>query len=1111
MKKNVYLLIGLGLLGSLSPTAKAQHLQTRLQVQDSGTEVDSTTTVTWPFNLGTADQVATFSGGTADFYSTNYVSIGSSLAYKDVNTTYSVTYTRFQPSTQLGAASADGLIAFHIRPKTGLNFTPGKVSFDCMRFGTDGGKMDVLWRCSDGTADTLAKNISPARNNSGAGTHAVYDLSTVTIPASEGDCSLEVYLYGLGITKQFGIANIVLEGKTKGTLIPVVTHTISTAVLPASAGTATTKPVGSAFDEGTSMTLTAKRNFGYNFAYWAKATGDSVSGDNPLTFTLTQDTALTAVFRAINTYSLTMTASGGASNYMVSASPSGTTVDGKLLYEEGTTVTVSASNNAILTFTNWATGETNADLVVPMTKNQEVTAVYSAVDFIVGWDFYKTGNAGRVADFYSTTENESASLILRDSTGVVATWLDKSQLAAGGYEGKAAAVNWNALTSCYYYQASFNAKDFTNIKVASSMMCNYNGYSVQRCEYSLNGTDFKSLGFLTLTAAKAWVDSTFSLPSDADHAEKVYIRWIPDYTSSLIGTTATNDGTAIAAIYVTATAAIFNDGVAPVLQSSVPAEGATGASATGKVVLTFDEKVTLTDAAATTATLGNEVLTPVVSGKTIMFPYTSLDYNTFYTFRLAGNKVADIAGNFQTDSIVLHFTTMVRPTVTKKMFDFVVGVDGDFKAALTAAQAASSTGKRFYIFFPTGQYNIGGLTGDANQMTSISIPNVSYVGQDADSVVVYNKSTLESINSTATMYMTSASDNVYMQDISLMNKMDYRTGTLVGRGVALWDQGSKNIYKNVKLLSNQDTYYTGGDRSYLENCEIHGTVDFICGGGDLFFNECLIYLEERSGNCITAPASAGNWGYVFSHCTIDGYSINNGTYRLGRPWSNTPKSVYINTTMNILPTPAGWGDPMNVVPSVFAEYNSMTASGAAVDLTSRRSSYTKDATTVTLNPVLTAEQAAQYTIQNVLGSTDAWQPNLYTEQAFAPVISIDGTSLKWDDSDYVLCWAVCKNGVFVQFVTTNSYVIPDATAAGAIFTVRAANEMGGLSKASNAYVYNASALPQTVNTVSAVVEKMYYSLDGRRHSGPVNGLNIVRTRYEDGRMMVSKEVCILNK
>jgi hypothetical protein len=1098
MKNHYYLIVLLGLLGFSSGSGMTKCY--------AGETVNTTTTITWPFNLGTAGQVATYTTGTEDYFSSNYVTIGSNLSTLSVNTTFGVTFTRFQPAALLGSASAEGMVGFCVKPKTGLTFTPTTVSFDCLRFGTDGGALDVIWKSTDGTLDTLATAMRPKRNNdaSATPTHASYDLTAMSVPASAGEGVLQIFVYNLGSTKQIGLANVVITGLVQGTIIDVISDTITTAIDPVGAGTITSNPVGSIFDRGTEVALTATRNFGYIFSHWANANGDLVSMGNPYALTLNGNLNLTAKFNALDTYELTLAVQGGAKDYMVSAAPVGTTVETKRMYEGGTNVTITAKSNPILSFINWASGETTADLSVVMNQNQSVTAIYSAIDYIVGWDFWQSGGSGRVADFASSSENENAALVLRDSSGTTYSWLDKSQLAAGGYEGAPAAVNWKPLANKCYYQISFDATNFTDAKVKAMMLYNYNAYSVQRCEYSLNGTDFALLGTYTMTSAKVWYDSTYALPAAADHASRVYVRWIPDYTSSLVGTEAlANDGTAISGIYVTATATILNDGVAPVLVSSLPANAGTGASATGKVVLTFDEKVQIAE--GTTATLGSKTLTPVVSGKAITFAYTGLDFNTAYSFNLPANTVSDLGNNTLTSAVTFQFTTMNKPTVTKKTFDFIVGVDGDFSAALAAATTASSSGQRFRIFFPNGQYDIGTLTGDANQMTTISIPNVSYIGESADSVVLYNKSIQEAIGTTATMYLTSTSSGIYMQDISLMNKMDYRTGTLLGRGVALRDQGSKNIYKNVKLLSNQDTYYSGSDRTYWENGEIHGTVDFICGGGDIFFHEVLIYLEERSGNCITAPATTGDWGYVFNNCTIDGFAVNNSSYTLGRPWSNAPKAVYLNTTMKQLPTSAAWGDPMNVNPSVFAEYNSMTTGGASVDLSGRRTTYTKDATTVTLNPVLTSAQAAQYTIDNVLGSTDAWQPRLNTEQASAPVISLDNGQISWENSEYVLCWAVYINGRLTEFTTTNSYYIPIPTLIGPYSytaSIRAVNEMGGLGAMSN--IVQMSSGVKQVNSGTEVVGKQYFTLDGRSLAAPVQGINIVRTRYSDGSVVVSK-------
>lgn len=1070
------------------------------------TSVNAATVITWPFNLGTAGQVGTYSTGTESYYSVNWVDKGSNLAYKDKVTTNSVVYTRFQPVAQSASVDGTNLVAFSFRTATGMNFTPTSISLDAVRYGTDGGSADLVWKNSAGTT-VIEAGLKPNRDNNAAGaSHWVYDLTSKSIPATSGDCALYVYIYNLGNTKQVGLANVVINGTLTGDPIVTTKYSFSTSVAPATGGSVACSPVGTSFDDGTELTVTATRSFGHQFKEWRDANADTlVSKTNPYVFKIKSNIALKAVFDTIYTYALTLNTIN-APSYMVAVSPSPTVVNGQNMYENGTTVTMTANNNQILTFTNWSTGETNAVKTVSMTQNQTINASYSAVDYVVGWDFYKSGGSSRPADFYASTDNQTATLTLRKADGTVNSWLDKSMIAAAGYYGRGAAVCWKPLADQYYYQISFDATNYTNLNVSAGLLYNYNAYAVQKFEYSLDGTNFTTLGADTMTAGQAWFDKSFSLPSSADHQPKVYIRWIPDYTSSLVGTTAiANDGTSISNIYVTANSSTFNDGVAPVLTSTVPAASATNASTTGKIVLTFDEKVQI--ATGTTASLGSKTLTPSITGNTITFPYSGLEYNTQYSFALAGNTVSDLAGNTKTTPVSLTFTTMNRPAVTKKSFDFVVGVDGDFKAAVTAATAASASGERFRIFFPNGNYNIGASTGDANQKTVLSLPNISYVGQSSDGVVLYNQNTSEGIGVTATINFTSTANNLYLQDLTLKNK-DYRSGTSsLGRCVALQDQGTKNIYKNVNVLSNQDTYYSGSGRLYFEGGSLHGTVDFLCGGGDVVFNECLLYLEDRAGNCITAPATGSSWGYVFLGCTIDGFSSTNGNFNLGRPWQGSPKSVYINTIMNVLPTAAGWTE-MGVVPGLFAEYNSKTAAGTLVDLSSRKKSYTYNGvTTAAPNPVLTSAQAEQYTIENILGGTDTWQPKLYTDPVSAPAISGSGNNISWDDNNYVLCWAVFKDGVFVKFVTTNSYSIPTSVSSG-IYTVRAANEMGGLSVSSNAFNYSAITSSDNPSAKKEIARQQYFTPDGRQVYSlkTYTGTILIRTVYTDGSVTTSKMI-----
>lgn len=458
--------------------------------------------------------------------------------------------------------------------------------------------------------------------------------------------------------------------------------------------------------------------------------------------------------------------------------------------------------------------------------------------------------------------------------------------------------------------------------------------------------------------------------------------------------------------------------------------------------------------------------------------------------------------------ILISFPTSSL-AVTKKKFDFVVGVNGDFKAALTSAAQAAASGKRFHIFLPNGEYNIGTLTGDANQMTTVTTSKISLIGEDIDKTIIFNKAKNEAISTTATLYFNHAND-LYLQDLTVLNKGNYgdpAAAQATGRFVALEDRGDRNIYKHVKLLSNQDTYYSLSTRTYWEEGEIHGFVDFICGYGDIFFNKCLLYLEKRSSVVITAPSTQSTWGYVFMNCTIDG-SAGDG-YRLGRPWNNTPKCVFINTTMKKVPSSEGWGDPMNVVPTLFAEYNSKTASGGAVSLSSRRTTYTYEGTTVKINPVLSASQAATYTIPNVLKGSDNWQPDLYTIQMRAPTMHLEGTKLTWDDNPDALCWLVFKNSTYLTSVTTNSYTI--TVSAGTKYTVRAANEMGGLGSASNAVDGSATpVLSAAANAATSMNPTCSYTAATKTVTilpcaAKVHGITVFSI---DGKMLLAKQLIL---
>lgn len=1044
-----------------------------------------------------------------------------------------------------GPVGTTKAVEWTVKPSKGLTFTPTSISTYVNRFGTDAENgVTVTAKLSDGTSVDLG-NFTALRENKTTETdkfsknenltnHIVIQLTAeqqAQLTSAEGftlSCTV-----GVGSTKQQGFADVHINGLLNGTVQQVKQYTLSAAVSTVGAGTVKVSPAGTVFDAETSITVTATKNFGYKFVNWTDANNQVVSTDETYTFSISANTALKANFEKINTYALNYKVEGGAKDYMISASPIPTIVEGKNMYEEGTEVTLTASSNDILTFTNWNDGETGAERKIKMNVDQSYTAAYSAKDFIAGWDFYKSAREGRTADF-AAEDNDVDQLILRDADGNTYTWLDKSN-SAGGYEGKNAAVNWTSKKTKplgeTYWQTKVNATAFTDIKVKSSMLYNYNAYETYNVEYSLNGTDWTKVGAIKMPGAKAWTDGEFTLPSDANNKAEVYIRWIADKTSSIKGATGDNDGISITNIYITGTAQLVNDSKAPVLVSTIPAEGATNASANGKIVLTFDEKVKLTDNAA--ATLGTQKIEGAVSGKTITFAYKGLNYATAYTFTLAAGSVADLTDNATDQAIVLNFTTKTKPAVTKALYDFIVPTDGDFKTALDAAAKRTDTSKRFRIFIKQGDYKIPAdekskVTGSdgksyANPTTYMNTPNVSIIGEGMDNTSLTNTvpnsgqsaNVLEGIGKGDVLCLQKGATNTYFQDLKMYSSM----GDAKGRDIVLNDQSNRTVCKNVSLWAYQDTYVSNNQNGkfYFEDGILRGRTDYLCGKGDVYYNNVELWICEKGGY-LAVPSQPKKYGYIFKDCTIkDATEAKdlNGNNALGRPWGKgTPIALYIDTKMEAIPSAAGWNEMSGGYPKRFAEYNSYTSTGSVVDLKDRKKVYdaydSKDGDNYVNrrnetagDPILAAEEAAFYTVENIMGQDDDWDPTAATEQASAPTnVKLNGTTLAWDNNDYALLWAVCKNGKVVDFTITPSYIVDDASAT---WSVRAANEMGGLSEATvvgqGTGIHNIAAA-----TDAAVIKTAIYAADGTQLSNLQKGINIIVKTLADGSKKTSKVI-----
>ena len=1047
-------------------------------------------TLSWPLGKGTDDATA------AEVKTTGLFSVAEFDYGKMIISTQRAAATSqqtlYKPSNNnAGAANDDDALTFTIKPKKGLTFAPKTFAFEACRWGTNGGKFDVV-AIAGGQETTLATAVTPERGNDGVFTAANYDLSNLTL--DESGLVLKIKVYGLASNKEYGFGNIVVTGDIKGTPEAVSSYAMSVKLGTEGAGTVSCNPAGAEFDEGTTLTVTATENFGYHFAGWTDAEGNMVSEENPYTFEINSNTTLVAAYTKNTVYALNMKWTGGANENLVQFLPVGNYVDGVHYYEEGTDVKISAINNRILTFTGWegdATG-TAFEYDIKMDSEKNITANFSAADYIVGWDlYYDNPKSERAADYKADSENAGL-LSLRNAVGETTSWLANG-VAAGLMNGKYGARVWRPLTGNYYFEISFSSKGYENLKLSASVGDDYNAHSIIFAQYSIDGGQtFKTFGTYNLPN-RGWDSQEFDLPADAAGVDRLFIRFLPDYDSPMTGVESANDGTAIADIFVLADATGAANEVAT-LVSSNPADKATGVSRNGAVILNFNNKV---KAGEGKATLNGEEITPIISGKSAIFKYSGLAYNTAYSFSMPEGVLVSRSGK-PVAATTLSFTTMERQQPEAKLYDAVVAQDGsgDYKTLQEAIdKAPAGRAKPWLIFVKNGRYN-----------EHIDIPatktHLHIIGQQRDKTVVYDNrlcggDNAYSVDPGATVVVKGT--DTFLENITLENSYGYEK--LAGpQALALNTVADRICMNNVALLSYQDTWITSSSstaRHYIKNSLIEGAVDFIYNNGDVYLDGDTIQINRPSGGYIVAPrhTAATKWGYVFQNNVIrPRKGIDVTDVWLGRPWHDQPKTVYINTQTFINIPAKGWYNTMGGLPVLWAEYNTVDKDGNPVDLSQRETYYyywadaekTQKVETFNVKNTLTAEEAAEYTIKNVCGGNDNWQPDLMCEACDAPVVKGEGNRLTWQAVPYAICYVITKNGEVVGFTKETSF---DGYTEADNWQVQAVNENGGLSAYGTANATTAiSHLPYSIfNQPSAL-----FTLDGRRADNNARGFLIYR-------------------
>ena len=156
----------------------------------------------------------------------------------------------------------------------------------------------------------------------------------------------------------------------------------------------------------------------------------------------------------------------------------------------------------------------------------------------------------------------------------------------------------------------------------------------------------------------------------------------------------------------------------------------------------------------------------------------------------------------------------------------------------------------------------------------------------------------------------------------------------VGQCVALSVNANNFVAKNVDLKSTQDTLFTSpfpddlvvrysgltDDPAYYDgfipkeqlclegsavqiykNCRIYGSVDFIFGCAEAYFDNCRLIsvADARNSGYVAAPAHSlkQDRGYTFLNCSFESDGAPEGAIYLARPWRDFGKCDFIDCSL----------------------------------------------------------------------------------------------------------------------------------------------------------------------------------------------------------------------
>ncbi|MFC4096064.1 pectinesterase family protein [Euzebyella saccharophila] len=236
---------------------------------------------------------------------------------------------------------------------------------------------------------------------------------------------------------------------------------------------------------------------------------------------------------------------------------------------------------------------------------------------------------------------------------------------------------------------------------------------------------------------------------------------------------------------------------------------------------------------------------------------------------------------------------------------------------------------------------------------------MSLIGEDREKTIITYDDYFDKLNLGRNSTFHTPTVLVQGNDFYAVNLTIENTAGEVGQAVALAVNADRVLIENCTITGNQDTLYVTGEgfQQYFKNCYIEGTTDFIFGQATVLFQDCTIHSKSNSFITAASTPKGEPFGYVFKNCNLTAAEEANEVY-LGRPWRTYATTVFIQCSMDDHILPKGWDNWSNKEAEKEALYAEYECSGPGFNPKER----------VAWAKQLTAAEASEYTIENILGN-----------------------------------------------------------------------------------------------------------------------------------------------